>query len=46
MQLIEHNAVDVKAVLTVGFCGKYLVEAVGRHIDDSFLRGKNLDSFG
>ena len=37
VQFIEDHAMNIEAVLGVGFCGKHLVEAVGRCINNAFL---------
>ena len=42
VQLVKDHTVDVKAVLRVGLGGEYLIEAVGRLIDDPLLGGKYL----
>ena len=40
MQLIKYHTVYIKAMLTVGFSGENLIEAVSRLVDDTFLRGQ------
>ena len=42
VQLIEHDTVDVEAMLGVGLCRQHLIEAVRRRIDDPLLGGQYL----
>ena len=37
VKFIEHDPMDVEAMLGVGFCRKHLIEAVGRNVHDTLL---------
>ena len=46
VQLVEHDAVDVEAMLRVGLRRQHLVEAVGGLVDDPLLGSENLHAPG
>ena len=46
VKFIEHNTVNVKAMLGIGFCRKHLIKAVGRDVHDTLLWGQDFHSFG
>ena len=37
MQFIKHHSVDVETMLGISFCGKHLIEAVGRDVHNTLL---------
>ena len=44
VQFVKNNAVGVEAVLVGDVCGKHLIEAVGRFVDELLLRIEDLHS--
>ena len=44
MQLVEHHAVDVEAVLRVGLRRKHLIKAVRRQVNDPLCGRQDFDS--
>ena len=42
VQFIEHNSVNIEAVLAVCLGGKHLIEGVGRDVHNALLRGQDL----
>ena len=42
VQFVEYNAMDIEAMLRVGFCRKHLIEAVRWQIYHALLGGENL----
>ena len=44
VKFIEHDPMDVEAMLGVGFCRKHLIKAVCRNVDDSLLRCQDFDT--
>lgn len=44
VQLIEHDSVNIEAVLAVCLGGKHLIEGIGRDVHDALLRGQDFHS--